>query len=286
MVRPYAIKGKKRKNRDEKYDKEEQEHDEQVEVEEEEPAKQASIEKPTKEVEGKEEEKGETATDELVGIPIVPSDKKTNKNGVIFVLEKASLEVAKVGKSFQLLNSDDHANFLRKNNKNLADYRPDITQQALLSILDSPVNKAGRLQAVYVRTEKGVLFEVKLHVRIPRTYKRFSGIMLQLLQKLNITAVGKREKLLRVIKNPVTNYFPVNSRKIGFSYSSDKLVKMRKYVDTVGGDVNLVFVGAMAHGKIETDYIDDFIAISGYPLSAAMCIARITEALADKWNIL
>ncbi|KAG4169949.1 hypothetical protein ERO13_A12G115000v2 [Gossypium hirsutum] len=289
MVRPYAIKGKKRKNRGEKYDKKEQEHEEQVEEEEEkEPAKRAAIEKPTEEVVGKEEEEGgEAGTDELVGIPIVPSDKKNNKNGVIFVLEKASLEVAKVGKSFQLLNSDDHANFLRKNNRNPADYRPDITHQALLSILDSPVNKAGRLQAVYVRTEKGVLFEVKPHVRIPRTYKRFSGIMLQLLQKLNITAVGKREKLLRVIKNPVTNYFPVNSRKIGFSYSSDKLVKMRKYVDAVGDDVNLVFVvGAMAHGKIEVDYIDDFIAISGYPLSAAMCIARITEALADKWSIL
>lgn len=289
MVRPYAIKGKKRKNRGEKYDKEEQEHEEQVvEEEEREPAKQAAIEKPTEEVEGKEEEEGgEAGTDELEGIPIAPSDKKNNKNGVIFVLEKASLEVAKVGKSFQLLNSDDHANFLRKNNRNPADYRPDITHQALLSILDSPVNKAGRLQAVYVRTEKGVLFEVKPHVRIPRTYKRFSGIMLQLLQKLNITAVGKREKLLRVIKNPVTNYFPVNSRKIGFSYSSDKLVKMRKYVDAVGDDVNLVFVvGAMAHGKIEVDYIDDFIAISGYPLSAAMCIARITEALADKWSIL
>lgn len=37
----------------------------------------------------------------------------------------------------------------------------------------------------------------------------------QLLQKLSITAVGKREKLLRVIKNPVTQYLPVNSRKIG-----------------------------------------------------------------------
>ncbi|XVE95782.1 hypothetical protein REPUB_Repub02eG0163600 [Reevesia pubescens] len=288
MVRPYAVKGKKRKKREDKYDREEEEQQElEVEVEDEdedeeeekEPAKRDSIEKPTKEA--AEEE------DELVGIPIAPSYNKTNKPGVIFVLEKASLEVAKVGKSFQLLNSDDHAHFLRKNNKNPADYRPDITHQALLSILDSPVNKAGRLQAVYVRTEKGVLFEVKSHVRIPRTYKRFSGIILQLLQKLHITAVGKREKLLRVIKSPITKYFPVNSRKIGFSYSSEKLVKMSKYVDAVGDDVNLVFVvGAMAHGKIATDYTDDFIAISGYPLSAAMCIARITEALADKWNIL
>lgn len=37
----------------------------------------------------------------------------------------------------------------------------------------------------------------------------------QLLQKLSITALGKREKLLRVIKNPVTQYLPVNARKIG-----------------------------------------------------------------------
>jgi hypothetical protein len=37
----------------------------------------------------------------------------------------------------------------------------------------------------------------------------------QLLQKLSITAVGKREKLLNVIKNPVTRYLPVGARKIG-----------------------------------------------------------------------
>ncbi|KAF2302108.1 hypothetical protein GH714_032781 [Hevea brasiliensis] len=213
------------------------------------------------ETSGKEEEELEGQTHEMAGIPIVPSDLKTKKPGLIFVLERASLEVAKVGKSYQILNSDDHANFLRKNNKNPADYRPDIVYQALLSILDSPVNKAGRLRAVYVKTDKGVLFEVKPHVRIPRTYKRFAGIMLQLLQKLSITAVGKREKLLRVIKNPVTQYLPVNSRKIGFSYSSEKLVKMNKYVAAVSDDVDIVFVvGATAHGKIDCDYIDDFIA--------------------------
>lgn len=37
----------------------------------------------------------------------------------------------------------------------------------------------------------------------------------QLLQKLSITAVGKREKLLNVVKNPVTRYLPVGARKIG-----------------------------------------------------------------------
>ncbi|KAJ0594200.1 putative rRNA small subunit pseudouridine methyltransferase Nep1 [Helianthus annuus] len=158
---------------------------------------------------------------------------------------------------------------------------------AILNILDSPLNKAGKLRALYVRTEKGVLIEIKPHVRIPRTFKRFAGIMLQLLQKLSISAVGKREKLLRVIKNPVTQYLPVNSRKIGFSHSSEKLVDMHDYVATLDKDATLVFVvGAMAHGKIECDYIEDFISISGYPLSAAYCITRITNALERKHKIL
>ncbi|GLT95826.1 hypothetical protein SLE2022_134870 [Rubroshorea leprosula] len=283
MVRPFGIKGKKRKKREERYDREGEE-EEQIES-----VKRVAVEKAMDAEDNgdKVEEEGQAGEHVLEGIPIAPSDQKTNKPDVVFVLERACLEVAKIGKIYQILNSEDHANFLRKNNKNPADYRPDIIHQALLSILDSPVNKAGRLRAVYVRTEKGVLFEVKPHVRIPRTYKRFAGIMLQLLQKLSITAVGKREKLLRVIKNPVTQYLPLNSRRIGLSFSSEKLVKMKDYVKAIGDDMNLVFVvGAMAHGKVETDYTDDFIAISGYPLSAARCIARICEAVEDKWNIL
>ena len=30
---------------------------------------------------------------------------------------------------------------------------------------------------MYIRTAKGVLIEVNPHVRIPRTFKRFSGLM-------------------------------------------------------------------------------------------------------------
>ncbi|KAL5168910.1 Ribosomal RNA small subunit methyltransferase NEP1 [Glycine soja] len=302
MTRPFGVKGgRKRKHAEPKYDA----HDEEEE--------ETQPKKTVVEVEHNQEEEEETPApapedDGLSGIPIAPSANNTNKPNVIFILEKASLEVAKVGKTYQLLNSDDHANFLRKNNKNPGDYRPDITHQSLLSILDSPLNKAGRLRSVYIRTEKGVLIEVKPFVRIPRTFKRFAGVMLELLQKLSISAVGKREKLLRTIKNPVTQYLPINSRKIGLSYSSEKLVDMDDYVSTVTSNMDLVFVvGAMAHGKIETDYTEDYVAstfihtcffyvlssqfmnnsqVSGYPLSAAYCITRITGALERKWKIL
>lgn len=42
----------------------------------------------------------------------------------------------------------------------------------------------------------------------------------QLLQKLHITASNNGEKLLRLVKNPVTQYLPTNSRKIGKAQSS------------------------------------------------------------------
>jgi rRNA small subunit pseudouridine methyltransferase Nep1 len=88
--------------------------------------------------------------------------------------------------------------------------------QCLLTLLDSPLNKAGLLQ-VFVHTTKGVLIEINPHVRIPRTFKRFSGLMgappcppthcsradaraVQLLHKLSIRGVNGPEKLLKVIK--------------------------------------------------------------------------------------
>ncbi|KAE8777622.1 ribosomal RNA small subunit methyltransferase nep-1 [Hordeum vulgare] len=188
--------------------------------------------------------------------------------------------------TMQILNSDDHANYLMKHNRNPADYRPDIIYQALLAVLDSPLTKAGRLQAVYVRTEKGVLFEVSPNVRLPRTFKRFCGLMSQLLQKLSIAAVGTHEKLLNVIKNPVTQYLPVGSRKIGLSYSADKSVKLNDYVAESSDDEALVFVvGAMAHGKVDSAYTDDYIQISSSPLSAACCLGKICTALEQKWDI-
>ncbi|KAL3819708.1 hypothetical protein ACJIZ3_005613 [Penstemon smallii] len=276
MGRAYKLKGQKRKKREDKYDK-----GEELEELNEKKAKTEVL------VADKEEEKLEPVIDEMPGIPMVEVTTNDNKPGVTFVIEKASLEIGKVGKSYQLLSSDEHASYLLKNKRNPADYRPDIAFQAIQTILDSRVNKSGRLKALYVRTQLGILFEIKPHARMPRTYKRFAGLMVQLLQKLHITASGKGEKLLRVIKNPVTKYLPINSRKIGFSHSSEKLVDMYDYVGTINSELDLVFVvGAMSHGKIEKEYVEDYISISEFPMSAAYCISIITTAVERKWRIL
>eukprot|EP00297_Palpitomonas_bilix_P023071 CAMPEP_0113907296 /NCGR_PEP_ID=MMETSP0780_2-20120614/25386_1 /TAXON_ID=652834 /ORGANISM="Palpitomonas bilix" /LENGTH=86 /DNA_ID=CAMNT_0000902315 /DNA_START=37 /DNA_END=293 /DNA_ORIENTATION=+ /assembly_acc=CAM_ASM_000599 len=77
------------------------------------------------------------------------------KKRVYVILEEAQLETAKVGKGFELLNSDDHRNFLFKHKKDPADYRPDVCHQMLMTLLDSPLNKAGHLK-VFIRTRKNV----------------------------------------------------------------------------------------------------------------------------------
>ncbi len=96
---------------------------------------------------------------------------------IIILLDSAQLETVKTKSGdFQLLNCDDHVNIMRKHNKDPAKYRPDILHQELMAVLDSPLNKAGKIK-IYVHTEKNVLFEVNPKCRLPRTFKRFSGLM-------------------------------------------------------------------------------------------------------------
>lgn len=54
------------------------------------------------------------------------------------------------------------------------------------------------MQGLYVHTAKNVLIQINPQVRLPRTFKRFCGLMVQLLQKLSIRATNGPDKLLKV----------------------------------------------------------------------------------------
>lgn len=45
-----------------------------------------------------------------------------------------------------------------------------------MAVLDSPLNKAGKMR-LFMHTSKNVLVEINPKTRIPRTFKRFSGLM-------------------------------------------------------------------------------------------------------------
>lgn len=188
-------------------------------------------------------------------IPKTKSDKE-NARRLIVVLENACLETYKLstGSStrngeakYALLNCDEHQGILAKMKRDISDARPDITHQCLLTLLDSPLNKAGMMQ-VFIHTAQGVLIEVNPQVRIPRTFKRFSGLMVQLLHKLSIRSMNGSEKLLKVIKNPITDHLPINCHKITLSGDAPT-TKISDYLPSIPQDKSIcVFVGAMAHG--------------------------------------
>jgi rRNA small subunit pseudouridine methyltransferase Nep1 len=69
-------------------------------------------------------------------IPKTPKEKESTPR-LIVVLSSATLESIKLGKGkderYALLNCDDHVGYLKKYNKDAAEYRPDITHQVHFS---------------------------------------------------------------------------------------------------------------------------------------------------------
>lgn len=104
------------------------------------------------------------------------SKDDAKRRQVILILEQASLETVKTSKGYQLLNCDDHKGIHKKFNKEPSHSRPDILHQELMAVLDSPLNKAGFLK-IYIHSSTGVLIDVSSQMRVPRTYKRFAGLM-------------------------------------------------------------------------------------------------------------
>merc|ERR1739848_783445 len=226
-------------------------------------------------------------------------ERKYDKR-LIVILEGAPLETIKMrGKSFELLSSDKHAHYLRQNKMDLSEARPDILHQCLLLLQDSPLNRAGLLQ-VFIHTKKNILIQVHSSCRIPRTYHRFAGLMVQLLHKNSVSAVledvkdkgelkrGGDIKLMKVIKNPVTDYLPAGCTKVCMSlgghgpFRSTDMVKKLYRKD----EPFVVVIGALAKGSVEQNYCEELVSLSNYPLSAATTCAKVLEAFETQWDVL
>ncbi|CAH2322642.1 ribosomal RNA small subunit methyltransferase NEP1 [Pelobates cultripes] len=213
----------------------------------------------------------------------LPPSKRRKEKRLIVLLEGASLETVRVGKTYELLNCDQHKSLLVKNGKDPGQVRPDITHQSLLMLLDSPLNRAGLLQ-VYIHTQRNVLIEVNPQTRIPRTFPRFCGLMVQLLHKLSVRAADGPQKLLKVIKNPLTDHLPAGCLKISTSFTGESVSCVRDLVPQ--HEPMLFVIGAFAHGSVDVDYTERCVSISQYPLSAALTCAKICTAFEEVWGVL
>jgi len=221
---------------------------------------------------------------ELAKEAAAPKVAKQEEKRLIIVLEGAHLESCKTGKEFSLLNIDEHRGLLSRNGRDFSSARPDITHQSLLMLFDSPLNRAGLLQ-VFIRTANNVLIEINPATRIPRTFKRFAGLMVQLLHKYHITAADSSVKLIKVIKNPITDHLPPGCRKILMSYSASEAPRKPSTLVPTTDDPICIVVGAIAKGMIETDYTEENISISNYPLSAALTCSKLCDAFEEAWGV-
>lgn len=236
---------------------------------------------------------GPSASDKL--LPRTLEERMTARR-VVVVLEKCALECVQPRRgAIELMNADDHKAILAKSKREISDMRPDITHQCLMALLDSPLNKAGKL-LIYLHTAQNVLIEVHPSLRIPRTFKRFAGLAVELLQRHKIRAAGANETLMKVVSNPVEKYFPPGCRRFGLSVSG-RSVKLRDFVAEVeeeGRDSGkpIVFsIGSVAHDdpvteeKFGADYIEEKISICPWGLSAACCCNKVCNEFEYIWGI-
>lgn len=141
-----------------------------------------------------------------VRLPKSPAERLQWRRAIV-ILEHCPIQsIQSSDGSFALLR-EKHRIYHAKNKTDPAQWRPDVVHQCLLHLLDSPLNRSGRLQ-IFLRTMNGILIMVDPRLHVPRSMRLFEAMMARLLFKLKVRSTVNQLQLLRVIKNPVTDHLP------------------------------------------------------------------------------
>jgi rRNA small subunit pseudouridine methyltransferase Nep1 len=144
-------------------------------------------------------------------LPKTPEEKERWER-VIIVLEHCPLASVMTDKGYQLL-SEKHKGIHAKRRQDPAEWRPDVVHQCLLQLMDSALNRSGRLQ-VFLRTKKGICLMVDPRLRVPRSFRLFEKMMVMLFFKMKIRSSTGYLSLMKVVRNPITDHIPANLRII------------------------------------------------------------------------
>lgn len=97
--------------------------------------------------------------------------------------------------------------------------------------------------------------------------------LVQLLDKMRIRSTTGDESLLKVVKNPVTDHLPIGAHVFGTSVTGtlvdpiDFVSVLSETTDKNTNTDSFVFVfGAIAHGHLDLDYVEDMVSFSQYPV--------------------
>jgi len=94
--------------------------------------------------------------------------------------------------------------------------RPDIVHNALLQVLETPLNWEGLLQ-VFIHTQDDYVISVNSQIRLPKNYLRFVGLIEQLFDQRRVPSDG--ESLLEMRKSTLPQLIDrvIADRTVGFS---------------------------------------------------------------------
>ena len=226
------------------------------------------------------------------------AQEKERWERIVVILEHCPLETVHTEKNGYELLAERHKTVHKQRGTDPAEWRPDVVHQCLLHLLDSPLNRAGKLE-VFIHTKKGTLISVDPRLKVPRHNKIFEKLMTQALFKLKVRATTGYLSLLKLVKNPVTDHLPPDTRFIRVEKdgdpvdlstfpsevcpktksSSSEIVKQRPPVCFV--------IGGMARGDVKVDYAKEghcqSIRLGSRGLSGAATCSAIVGAFEQYW---
>ncbi len=158
--------------------------------------------------------------------------------------------------------------------------RPDITHITLLNLLESPLNKIGKLR-VAIHTRGDYLIRLSPHIRLPRAYHRFKGLIESLFER-RIIASGK-EVLLSLHRGNPEDYFNVVKPEYAVLLTSKGkptkpwtlAKKLSRYTKP------LIILGGFPKGDFTADYsfVHERVSIFPHSLSAWAVASEIVSNL-------
>ena len=183
-----------------------------------------------------------------------------------------------------LLNISRHFHAMKKLKDISKRGRPDIVHLSLITALDSPINKQGKLE-LYVHTINGLVIRIDGKTRLPRFYDRFEGLMVQVLKYKRAPLQG--EPLLEVLDNNLEEIIRRISPEVVIGLSRiGRPVNLDSYLrELISRKSKLMFlIGGFQRGHFSekiTKLIDDLISISKYSLSSHLVTCKVLSKIEE-----
>jgi len=161
--------------------------------------------------------------------------------------------------------------------------RPDIVHFSLLTALSTPLFIERKLD-VYVSTIENKLIFISKDLRIPKSYFRFEGLMMNLFRDKVINDPNGSRKLLELKENinfkDIISQIVKPNKVIGLSIKGIRSNPFQIIVDSVEDkNKNYCFVvGGFQRGHFQEDVksiFDTMYSVSDYGLESHVVIARI-----------